>query len=176
MEISLTILNKIFVKTTDLQKKSLKSWFHEIFLVRENFSFFHTVVWKMQMYSHHFFRNNSLKSTVFMNFFPIRVNFHDFLNLIVKIYDFSVKILNYYIQYLFANKEKKCTNSKISNLFLVRNFLELNLSFCEFQVYKTDKLLISNISNFIHFFEAKISRLVKITPAKPLNSGLFRSL
>ena len=38
------IFDKNFVKSTFLLKKLLKSWFHEIFLVRENFSFFHTAI------------------------------------------------------------------------------------------------------------------------------------
>ena len=37
--------DKNFVKATVLQKKLLKSWFHEIFFsARENFSIFHTVI------------------------------------------------------------------------------------------------------------------------------------
>ena len=37
------IFSKNFVKVTVLLIKLLKSWFDEIFLVRENFSFFHSV-------------------------------------------------------------------------------------------------------------------------------------
>ena len=63
------IFGKKFVKVTVLLNELLKSWFDEIFLVRENFSFFHTVhthaVEFTKFLYHGFFRENNFFSKEF---------------------------------------------------------------------------------------------------------------
>ena len=71
------LLDKNFVKLTFLLKKLLKSWFHDFFSLRENFSFFHTVGFDCERYPKFYVKRLQVQNTQCGNFgnFPPLQNF-----------------------------------------------------------------------------------------------------